>query len=142
ERDREVVLLRNVGGALDPELLDDVAANVEADDVPGLLLGVGRVVGELHAARLPAATRQNLRLDDDLAAELLGRRARLVRRRCESPVGHGDPELPEQLLALVLVEVHRPRRTIAACIAPMSRERVASLCSRWMRSSSTTFASA
>ena len=34
ERDREVVLLGDVGRLLDPELLDDVAADVEADDRP------------------------------------------------------------------------------------------------------------
>ena len=42
ERDREVVLLRDVGGLLDPDLLDDVAADVEADDLLRLLLGVRR----------------------------------------------------------------------------------------------------
>ena len=71
ERDREVVLLRDVRGLLDPDLLDDVAADVEAEDVARLLLGVGGVVGELDAAGLAAAARQHLRLDDDLAAELL-----------------------------------------------------------------------
>src|SRR5207245_9486155 len=81
ERDREVVLLRDVGGLLDPELLDDVPADVEADDVSGLFFGVGRVFGELDPARLPAAACQNLSLDHRLAAELLGRSARLCRRR-------------------------------------------------------------
>ena len=42
ERDREVVLLRDVGGALDPERADDVAADVEPEDLPRLLLGVRR----------------------------------------------------------------------------------------------------
>ena len=113
ERDREVVLLRDVGGLLDPELLDDVAADVEAEDVPRLLLGVGRVVGELHAAGLAAAARQHLRLDDDLAAELLGGGARLLRRRREPPFRDRDPEAPEELLALVLEKIHRPRGTLA-----------------------------
>ena len=76
----------------------------------GLLLGVRRIVGELHAARLAAAAGQHLRLDDDRAAELLGGLPRLLRRRREAPVGDGDAELLEELLALVLVEVHRPRR--------------------------------
>ena len=64
-------------------------------------------VGELDAAGLAAAARQHLSLDDDRAAELLGRGARLLRRRREPPLGDGDPEPPEELLALVLVEVHR-----------------------------------
>ena len=107
ERDREVVLLRDVGGLLDPDLLDDVAADVEPDDVLRLLLGVRGILGELDAAGLAAAARQHLSLDDDRAAELLGRRARLLRRRREPPLGDGDAELLEELLALVLVEVHR-----------------------------------
>ena len=57
-----------------------------------LLLGVGRVLGELDAAGLAAAAGQHLRLDDDRAAELLGRRARLLGRRREPPVGDGDAE--------------------------------------------------
>ena len=68
-------------------------------------------LGELDPAGLAAAAGQHLRLDDDLAAELLGGRARLVGRRREASLGHGDPEALEELLALVLVEVHR-RRTL------------------------------
>src|SRR5207248_82093 len=75
EGDREVVLLRDLRGPFDPELADDVAADVEAEDVARASLGLGRVVGELHAARLAAPARQDLRLDDDLRAELLGGRA-------------------------------------------------------------------
>ena len=50
-----------------------MAADVEAEDLARLLLGVRRVVGELDAAGLAAAAGQHLRLDDDGAAELLGR---------------------------------------------------------------------
>ena len=106
ERDREVVLLRDLGRLLDPEPADDVAADVEPEDVARLRLGVVRLVGELDAARLAAAAGQHLRLDDDLAAELLGGRARLLGRRREPPVGDRDPEAAEELLALVLVEIH------------------------------------
>ena len=51
ERDREVVLLRDVGRLLDPDLADDVAANVEPQDLARLLLGVGRV--DRRASRRP-----------------------------------------------------------------------------------------
>ena len=88
-----------------------MAADVEADDLLRLLLGVGRVLGELDAAGLAAAAGQHLRLDDGLTAELLGRGTRLLRRRRKPPVGDGDAELLEELLALVLVEIHRPRGT-------------------------------
>ena len=107
ERDREVVLLRDVGGLLDPELPHDVAVDVEAEDVAGLRLGVGGIVGELDAARLAAAAGQNLSLDDDRPAELLGRGARLFGRRREPALRDGDAEAREELLALVLVEIHR-----------------------------------
>ena len=106
EGDREVVLLRDLGRALDPDLLDDVAANVEADDLLRLLLRVRRIVGELHAAGLAAAAREHLSLDDDRAADLLRGLPGLLRRRRETPLGDGDPEPLEELLALVLVEVH------------------------------------
>ena len=111
ERQREVVLLRDVGRALDPELAHDVAADVEPEDLLGLVARVVRVLGELDPAGLAAAAGEDLRLDDDLAADLLRGRARLVGRRRESPLRHGDPEALEELLALVLVEVHR-RRTL------------------------------
>ena len=63
-----------------------MAADVEADDVLRLLLGVRGILGELDAARLAAAARQDLGLDDDLTAELLGRRARLGRRPRDAPL--------------------------------------------------------
>ena len=47
ERDREVVLALDVGGALDPERAHDVAADVEPEDL-------GRALGGLLAASLPA----------------------------------------------------------------------------------------
>ena len=106
ERDREVVLLRDVRGPLDPELADDVAADVEPEDVARLLLGVGGILGELDAACLPAAAGEHLRLDDDRAAERLRGGARLLGRRREPAVRDGDAEAPEELLPLVLVEVH------------------------------------
>ena len=74
-----------------------------------MLRGLFGRVGELDPAGLPTAPGQHLGLDDDLAAELLGRRARLVRRRREPPLRDGNPEPLEELLALVLVEVHGRR---------------------------------
>ena len=105
EGDREVVLLLDIGGLLDPERAHDVAANVETEDLLRLLLRVGRVVGELDPAGLAAAARQHLRLDDDRAAELLGRGARLLGGLRRPPVRDGNAEALEELLALILVEV-------------------------------------
>ena len=81
-----------------------------------LRLGVGGVVGELDAAGLAAPAGQHLRLDDDRAAELLGRLARLLGRRREAPVRDGDPDAAEELLALVLVEIHRRRTLATPCV--------------------------
>src|SRR5205814_6089542 len=81
ERDREVVLRRDFGRALDPHLPDDVAANIEAEDLGRLVLRVYGIGRELDAAGLAAAARQDLCLDDDLAAELLRRGACFCRRR-------------------------------------------------------------
>ena len=106
ERDREVVLLRDVGGPLDPELADDVAANVEPEDVARLGLGVRGILGELDSACLAAAAGEHLRLDDDRAAERRRRGARLLGRDGEPAVGHRNPDPTEELLALVLVEIH------------------------------------
>src|SRR5439155_19767588 len=106
ERDRQVVLLLDFRRALDPELADDVPADVETEDLGRLALRVGGILRELHAARFSAPSRQHLRLDDDAAAELLRGRTCLRRRRRESTLGDGDIEAPEELLPLVLVQVH------------------------------------
>ena len=113
EGDREVVLLRDVGGLLDPELADDVAADVEAQDLARARLGLLGRLGELDAARLAAPAGQHLGLDDDLAAELLGRRARLLGARRDASLGDRDARAREELLALVLVEIHG-RASLAA----------------------------
>ena len=107
ERDREVVLVRDVGGLLDPELADDVAVDVQAEDRLGVLCSLVGRVGELDPAGFPTAAGQHLGLDHDLTADLLGRGARFVRGLREPPLGDGDAEPLEELLALVLVEVHR-----------------------------------
>ena len=107
ESDREVVLLGDVGGLLDPDLANDVAVDVETEDVAGLGLRVGRILGELHAAGLAAPAGQNLSLDDDRPADLLRGGPRFLRGRREAAVGDGDAEAREELLALVLVEIHR-----------------------------------
>ena len=98
ERDGEVVLALDVRRLLDPERADDVAVDVESEDVAGLRLRVGGIVRELDAAGLAAAAGQHLRLDDDRAAELLGRRrapppawSRAVPRRPGSRRAGRDP---------------------------------------------------
>src|SRR5262249_61704743 len=76
-----------------------------------------RAVGAAGVARAlappprPAPAGGPLRLDHDRPAKLLGRLARLFRRGGQAPLGDRNPDPPEEILALVLVEVHR-RRTL------------------------------
>ena len=63
-------------------------------------------VGELDAARLATTADKHLRLDDDGPAEFLRRLARFRRRGRQPPLRHGDADAGEELLSLVLVEIH------------------------------------
>ena len=74
EREREVVLARDVRGLLDPQLPHGVAADVHAEDLLGACLRLVGVGGELDAPGLPPAADQHLRLDDHREAELLAQR--------------------------------------------------------------------
>src|SRR5207245_5786461 len=109
EGERQVILLRDLGGTLDPEPADDVAADVQPQDLSRAGLGLAGRGGELDAARLATATRQHLRLDDDGAAEVGGGPSGLGRADREAALRYGDAEALEQLLALALVEGHPPR---------------------------------
>ncbi len=73
------------------------------------LVRVGR---ELDPARLAASTGEHLGLDDDRAAEHLCRLPRLAGRGRQAPLGDRDADPAEQLLALVLVEIHAAREAI------------------------------
>jgi hypothetical protein len=111
EREAGVVLLGDVGGDLDPDDLDDVALDVEPEDVAGVLAGLVGVVGQLHAARLAAATDLHLGLDDDRVADAVGDRDGVVdvcrfAALSVGTVGHGNAVLRKELLALILEQVH------------------------------------
>jgi hypothetical protein len=105
--DRQVVLLGDVAGRLDEHLLDDVALDVEAEDVLGVLARSRRVGAVLHPARLAATAGEHLRLHHDRHAEALGELLGLLRSGGDLPLrGRRDAVLPEQVLALVLHQVH------------------------------------
>jgi hypothetical protein len=120
EGERQVVLLRDLRRPLDPEPSHHVAADVEPEDLPCLLRGLCRRVGQLDASRLSAAARQDLGLHDNLSAELLGGATSLVRRRRKTAFGNGNAVPLEELLPLVLVEVHR-RASLTALEQPPKR---------------------
>ena len=73
-------------------------ADVHAENRLGVGRRLARPVRKLDPTRLATAARQHLGLDDDLAAELVGRRARLLRRRREPSVGNRDAEGRKSLL--------------------------------------------
>ena len=135
ERERRVVLLGDVARTLDPKCLDDVAPDVHAQDVERVRadgVGVGR---ELDAARLAAPAHVHLRLDDDGVADAVGGLDRLLDGEDGVTRRHRDAVLREQLLALVLEEVHylrslrsmTVRRSARAVTTPSApRERRAS----------------
>ncbi len=89
-----------------------MAVDVETEDVLCLLLDVVGALCELYPAGLAATAGQHLRLDDDGPAEVLRCCPRFLRRVGAEAVGDGNTDALEELLALVLVEVHR-RVTLA-----------------------------
>ena len=121
EREREVVLALDVRGPLDPQLRDDVAADVHAEDLSGARFGLVRRARELDAAGLPTAAGEHLRLHDHRVAELVRRGSRLGRIEGETALRHRDPVLPEELLPLVLVEVQSARESTASTRAGRPR---------------------
>ena len=103
--------------------MDRVALDVHAEDVRGLGLGVSRIVGDLHAAGLAAATGLDLRLDHDAAAELLGDRARFVWGGSDLAGRHRDAVLREEFLRLMFEEVHEEATLSAHAECTLRRAR-------------------
>ena len=89
-------------------------------------LGLAPVVGELDAARLAAPADQHLRLDDAGIAQLVGGGDRLLDGGGGGSAGHGNAAAGEQLLALVLEQVHDgadSSRGLAGRAPPRARAR-------------------
>ena len=76
------------------------------DDLRRDLLRLGGVVGDLDAAGLAARAGVRLRLDDDLAAQLLRDGLGLVRGGSDAALRDRHAEAREDLFCLVLVEFH------------------------------------
>ena len=107
EQDREVVLLGDPRALGDHHPVDGVALDVHPEDLGRAVGGLLRVAGQLDAAGLAAAAGLDLGLDDDRpAAELLGGRAGLVRRRGDLGVQHRYAVRGEQIARLVLEQIH------------------------------------
>ena len=88
---------------LDPHGLDDVALDIQAEDVAGVRANFCRVVGELDAARFAAAADVDLRFDHDRIADPVGdsdrvfdglSRRRLTTPECQTGRRTACPEIP------------------------------------------------
>ena len=107
EDDRGVVLGLDFGADLDPEFVDLErpfavwADDVHADDVAGVLVGLGAVLGDLDAAGLAAASDQNLRLDGHRVAELFGGGVGLISGCRVASFGNGKAMTREQFFSLI-----------------------------------------
>ena len=106
EEHREVELLRDAGAAGDHHAADDVALDVETEDRLRGRLRLIRVLRDLDAAGLAAASDLDLGLDDHHAAELLGCCAHLLRSIRDDARKNRNPVLFEQVSGLVLVKIH------------------------------------
>ena len=112
----DVQLALDGGLLFDEDAADELALGAglrrdesHADDLGRGALGLVRRVGELDAAALAATAGVDLRLDDDGLADLLRDRSRVPGSRCDAAARDGDAVLGEDLLGLVLVDLHDDR---------------------------------
>jgi hypothetical protein len=116
ENHRRVVLGGDVGPGLDPDLVDlerplaARAADVHAEDRLGMLARLIGVGGDLDPAGLAAAADQHLGLDRTGEADPLGGGYGGLDCRGDLAARHGYAVLGEELLSLILEEVHSRRR--------------------------------
>src|SRR6202000_667076 len=94
----------------DQHLVHGVTLDVHAEDAPGLVIGVGRPGGELHAAGLAPAAGLHLRLADYLRdafrRERGGNFPRLLGGIGDLVFRHRNAVLGEEFLSLILEQVH------------------------------------
>ncbi|MNQ24133.1 hypothetical protein D3C85_373180 [compost metagenome] len=110
----QVQLLGDVGAGLNQNLVDRLAAGVGlvghqtlAQPVGGERLGVFLALDQLDAARFTAATGMHLSLDDPLgAADFVAGFCGFFRSAYGETLGYGQAVFSEQLLTLILVEIH------------------------------------
>ena len=106
ERKAGVVLLRNIAGHLDPHALNNVTLNVESENVAGVLAHGIDIGGELDTPSFASATSMNLGLNHDGRSQTFGRSYGLVDGERYLAVRYGHPVLGEELLALILEQIH------------------------------------
>ena len=117
DRDRAVRLLIDLELLLHQQRADRLASRVLAvwrhrrrHDLLGDATAFRRDRGHLDFARLASSAHQNLGFDHPVRRMLLDERGHAVRRRRVMALRNGDSRSPEELLALVLHQVHRGAR--------------------------------
>ena len=106
ERERGVVLMGDVRGALDPQALDRVAADVHAQNGPSVGPDLVRTIRQFYAPSLTPPADEHLGFDDDRVADSLSLSDRVVNRFGHTPRRHRYAKTGKVLLALVLEEIH------------------------------------
>ncbi len=106
EQEGDVVLLGDLRGLGDQDLVHGVALDVHPEDVGSAGAGLILAVGELHAACLAAAAHLHLGLDHHRAADAAGGQARRIGRLADGAGDDRHAMLPEQVLGLVLIQIH------------------------------------
>ena len=101
-----VVLLSDVGRLLDQQPLHGVAGDVEAEDGGGAGPRLVEVGGQLHPAGLAPAPGVDLGLDRHRGAQAAGRFDGLLGGEGDLAGGHRQPVAGQELLALMLEEIH------------------------------------
>ncbi len=117
DQEREVVLVLDVRRGGDQHPVDGEALDVHAEDVLGAGDGLLRVLGELDAAGLAASSGLDLGLDDDAPALLLGGCRGVLGLLDDGADRHRHVVLGEELLRLVLHQVHGYDRPLPGSLA-------------------------
>ena len=110
--DRGVVLRSDRRRTFDPQLVHRQAADVHAEDRARLLARLCLVCRDLDPAEFAPATDLDLRLDRARIADLVGGGDRGFAVCRDPALRHGYAVAGEQLLALVLEEIHQRARTL------------------------------
>ena len=123
--DAHVAFGDDLGGRCDEHALHHEPLDRHAEDLGGVRRGLGRVAGQLDAARLAAAPGVHLRLDDHrpAAAQPGGDGAGLLGRGGHLPRRDRNAVAPEDLARLVLVQVHAGSVVMVVPASPASAAR-------------------
>jgi hypothetical protein len=99
-----------------------VRLELHAQDFAGQLLDFVDRAGQLDAAALAAAARVDLGLHHpDRTAELLGGFHRLLHCESRDAAGHWHPKIAQDVLALVLVNLHEVSLEERVGVMPIDR---------------------